>query len=79
MSQAADEPRAAPVRVQALLSLSLEDVTATKDPRLCDGCGEEQLFGCVAAVYLGVLYRELCVACLDALASGIEKARRAKT
>ena len=60
-----------------LLERSLDEVVSNKDPRKCDHCGDEQLFGCVARVSLGWEYREMCLGCFEALARSTQRTHEA--
>jgi hypothetical protein len=70
----ADAPH---VEVKNLRALTPDEMTSW-DVRYCDICGDEQIFGCVAALHLGYMYLELCAACFRALDKGVDAVKVAR-
>ena len=59
----------APPHLYAIVERSLDEITS-QQPRVCDHCAQEQIYGCVAALVIGHQYLELCTACFAALHDG---------
>jgi hypothetical protein len=59
----AEEGRSPTVDIDIILAPTVDEIAANDETKRCEGCFEEQIFGCCVAVRIGYDYKPLCPGC----------------